>query len=249
MKRSHGQESALLFDWRAHDRSPVRLALAVLATLGGVIALFVVFRIVAPESRPVDVRPRRVLVLNPRVEAERALIHQAVDRSFVLLPAENQAASPGPAAALPAFKPSFAGHQLRLQPLRSGPSGSTQARLFALDLNVLPHVPKPEGAVTPEAPPTRLEAVVEGPLVARLNGRFPIDGVVLTEATRPRFRIAVGPLGQVLLALPLMPAEDVEVTRQLQAAVSGMRFAPAPAEVEWGQVTFAWKPVSREGAP
>ncbi len=233
----------LTFDWDAHDRSIVRMGLAMLATVGGMVGMFIVFRVVTPDSRPVDVRPQRVMLLNPKVPAERALIHQAMDRSFGMLPSETSVAGPLKSLQMPVFAPSYAKHELRLKPLPSGLAASTQTRPFALDMEVLPPLPQPLPAPAAAKPKIHsvLRGVVGGDVAARAPASMIIPGIPLADIMRPRFQVAVGPLGQVLMALPLTVSDDADINQKLHHAVTQMRFKPAAAETEWGQVTFRWE--------
>ncbi|GAA5149333.1 hypothetical protein GCM10023213_46870 [Prosthecobacter algae] len=236
-------ERALIFDWDSHDGSIVRMGLALLVTLAALVGMFIVFRVVTPESRPVDVRPQRVLLLNPNEPAERALIHQAMDRSFGLLPSETSITGPLKSLRMPSYSPSYAKHELRLKPVPSGLAASSQVRPFALDMDVLPPLPaaQPRTADAPPAAPSVLRAVPEGPVAARAPARLDIPGVPLADITRPRFQIAIGRLGQVIVALPLSASDDVEINQKLHHAITQMRFAPADKEMEWGQVSFRWE--------
>jgi len=203
--------------------------------------MFIIFRVVTPESRPVDVRPQRVVLLNPNVPAERALIHQAMDRSFGIIPTEVAATAPVKGLKTPDFVPSYARRELKLRPLPSDLAASNHSRPFALEVDVLPPLPEPPSRESAPNVMSRLQAVVDGELKTRAPLGRVISGVPLVDATRPRFQVAVGPLGQVLMALPLNVAEDLEIHQQLHAAVTQMRFAPAAqTELQWGQVSFEW---------
>ena len=91
-----------------------------------------------------------------------------------------------------------------------------------------------------------LKVIVEGDLAMRLTPAEPLKNVALADAQRPRFRVAVGSRGEVLMALPLLTADDPEVQQKLHAAVLALRFTPASAteDVQWGQVSFQWEGAS-----
>ncbi|MEN3941020.1 hypothetical protein WJU23_06990 [Prosthecobacter sp. SYSU 5D2] len=233
-------ERPLTFDWHAHDRSFLRMGLSMLLTLVAIVGMFIVFRVVTPESRPVDVRPQRVLLLNPNVPAERALIHQAMDRSFGMLPSEPAVTEPPAGLTLPEFTPSYAGYELRLKPLPAGLNASRQARLFAQEMDILPPLPAPKLKRPPPAPPQVLRAAVEGPAAGRARSSLVIPEVPLADVTRPRFQVAVGPRGRVMMALPLSSSDDADINQKLHHFIMQMRFAPAESEVEWAQVSFKW---------
>lgn len=216
------------------------MGLAMIATLSAFVGMFIVFRVVTPESRPVDVRPQRVVILNPNEPAERALIHQAMDRSFGIIPTEVAATAPVKGLKTPDFVPSYARRELRLRPLPAGLTASNQTRPFALEVDVLPPLPEPPAQVASAAPASRLQAVIEGDLKSRITQAVIIPDVPLADATRPRFQVAVGALGQVLMALPLSVSDDAEINQKLHHAVTQMRFAPAAADMAWGQVSFEW---------
>lgn len=244
----------LLFDWQAHDRSVVRMGLAMILTVVALVGMFVVFRVVTPESRPVDVRPQRVMLLNPHDPAERALIHLAMDRSFGLLPSEPAVSEAPKGLQMPAFVPSYAGHELRLKPLPKTLTASTQVRPSALGLDVLPPLPVPVPTALPKPAPQILEAVFQGPAAGRAPVHVEIPGVPLADVTRPRFQVAVGRRGQVVMALPLVSSDDGEMNQKLHHAVLQMQFRPAEtgadmdADTEWAQVSFQWVPKGQEAS-
>lgn len=230
----------LIFDWHSHDRSIIRMGLALAVTLVCIVGMFIIFRVVTPESRPVDVRPQRVLILNPNVPAERALIHQAMDRSFGMLPSETTVTGPLKSLQMPSFVPSYANFELRLKPLPTGLTASTQTRPFALDMDLLPPLPEAKPPAAKPVPKSSLRAVIEGAAAMRAPKSLEIKDVPLADATRPRFQVAIGPLGQVILALPLSTADDAEIHQKLHHAITQMHFTPAPAEMEWVQIYFRW---------
>jgi hypothetical protein len=233
-------ERPLTFDWHSHDRSLLRMAFSMLLTLVAIVGMFIVFRVVTPESRPVDVRPQRVLLLNPNVPAERALIHQAMDRSFGMLPSEPAVTEPPAGLVLPEFTPSFTGYELRLKPLPAGLNASARARPFALDMDLLPPLPPPSVKPPPAPPSQVLRAALNGPAASRAQGTLLIPDVPLADINRPRFQVAVGPLGRVLMALPLSASDDVAINQKLHHFIMQLRFAPAETQVEWAQVSFEW---------
>lgn len=231
----------LLFDWHAHDRSLLRMAMAVFVTLGGIIGLFIIFRIVTPESRPVDVRPQRVMLLNPEVPAERALIHMAMDRSFGLLPSEPAAMGPVNGIHMPVFEPSYQGFELGLKPLPSTASSSRQMRPLTLEANILP--PLPESAPTRRfaAPAQVLRAVLRGEAASRAPEDLTLPQVPLADVNRLRFQVAVDAAGGVQMALPLSAGEDTAIAQKLHHALMRLRFKPSDKEVEWAQISFQWQ--------
>lgn len=233
--------SPLIFDWHGHDRSLLRLILAGAITLTAMVGMFIVFRVVTPETRQVDVRPQRVLVLNPNVPAELALIHQAMDKSFGLLPTEPTVAVSSKALRMPGFVPAFTKYDLKLKPLPSGPAASIQSRPFALDMDILPPPPPAEKLPVKPAAPQVLKSVVEGDVATRAPQDLSVPNVPLADSTRPRFQVAIGRLGQVVAALPLSVSEDAVITQKLHHVVTQMRFAPADKDMAWGQVSFRWE--------
>lgn len=240
--------AALLFDWQGSDNSLLRLGLALAVTIAAFIGMFIVFRVVTPDSRPVEVRPQRVIMLNAAVPGERALIHKAMDQSFGMLSSEATVTLPEKELVRPRFNPSFQDHELRLKPLPPGLAASTRPLPLTLDMNVLPPVAPAAPAPTakPATQPAQvLRAVIEGDLGDRLPRRLEVPGVPLADATRPRFQVAAGPQGQVVMALPLLLSEDAAIQQRLHHAVTQMQFAPAPeqAGIQWGQVSFQWQEV------
>lgn len=241
MKRPKSSESALLFDWSARDGSAARLSVAAAMTLGAFVALFVGFRIITPESRPVTTRPQQVLVLNPAIPAERALINQAMDRSFALLPTDSLGANPPAAARMPAYRPGIAAFELKPKPIDSSTAASARPPFFALDIDIEPAASPAIPRAAPVAPPTVLRAILDGPVAQRSAQSITLPDISLVDPGKPHFRIAVGSRGQVLMALPLSSSEDAQAMEQLHAALMTLRFAPAKEGVEWGQVTFRWE--------
>ncbi|MDZ4288046.1 MAG: hypothetical protein U0984_08810 [Prosthecobacter sp.] len=241
MKRQKSSESALLFDWSARDRSAGRLVIAGLVTFGAFVGLFVGFRIITPENRAVTTRPQQVLVLNPEVPAERALINQAMDRSFALIPTDSLGATPPAAARMPGYRPGIASYELKPKPSSPSTAATTRSQFFALDIELEPPASPTVPGAAPAPPPTVLRGIMEGPIARRLNRGITLPGIPLVDSNKPRFQIAIGSRGQVLMALPLSASEDAKVMDQLHAALMDLRFAPAKSEVEWGQVTFRWE--------
>lgn len=244
MKRSSQGASGLLFAWTDDDRSTLRLLVAVLLTVGGLVGHFILFRVVYPESPRISTRPQQILMLNPSVPADLALIHQAMDRSFVLLPSEPMAEPAALPSVQPTFKRSVDGFQLRVKSLQEGAASATYPRLFAGEVDVLPPI---QAAVesTPSVPVASASAVlrpvVAGDIAARLAAPHPLPKLPLVEPFKPRFQVAVGARGQVLMALPLAVTEDASAMKELHRAVTGFQFAPSSQTVQWGQVSFRWE--------
>jgi hypothetical protein len=235
----------LLFDWHAHDRSFIRMGLALLITVTAWAGMFIIFRVVTPESRPVDVRPQRVMLLNPNVPAERALIHKAMDRSFGLVPSDTDVISTVKGLKKPTFTPSYAQQQLRLKPLPSSLTTSPQTRSFAQELEILPPLPAILPTTKPQRPrPNQLHLMVEGSASTRAPQGHLIQGVPLADTTRPRFQVAIGPDGRVLMALPLSSSEDPAINQKLHHAITQLHFKPAEKELEWAQISFQWQEVT-----
>lgn len=251
MKHRHASDSLLIFDWRRHDVSGVWLWLFLGLTFLGLAALFVLFRIVTPETPAVVARPQQMILLDPAVPAERALIHRAMDRSFTLIPNESVAVSQIPSVLLPAFRPASRGFQAALR--SEDPSTATSAAAGPLGVmqfeDVLPPVPRPASppAVAPQPVP-KLRMVVSGRALLQPAG---LEGILLLDPERVRFRVGVDRQGRAQLALPLTASEDEDTTARLHQAVTASRFQPAgpdAAELEWAEVTFAWE-VEKPAAP
>lgn len=238
-------ERALLFDWEADDRSLFRLALASLVMLAGIGALFVVFRVATPEAPRAPARSRQVLVLNPSVPAELALIHRAMDRSFPILAIESGPPQRVPAAT-PRQVPSYHGHELKLKPLAADTAEISAPPLLSTRLSLL--------AASATAPPVSvssprtqvLRPVFDGPLSARAPQELPPLQVPLAEESRPIFHLIVSPAGRVLSVLPISSAEDESVNASLQAAAADWQFLPVENGTPiTGQVTFQWEETAR----
>lgn len=234
-------ERALLFDWEADDRSLLRLMLAALVTLLGISALFVIFRVATPEAPRQPARSRQVLVLNPAIPAELALIHRAMDRSFPILPVESGPPQRVPAV-LPRQVPSYLGHELKLKPLAADSAELSAPPLVSTSMSLLP-APASQPPPPPAAPRKQeLRPIFEGPLSARAPAQVPALQVPLAEESRPVFHLIISPQGRVLHALPLIPAEDEAITQALRAAAVQWQFQPGESgSIATGQVAFRWE--------
>lgn len=244
-KRARSPESALIFDWhRQEARGPWLLAFF-LITAGGIGSLFILFRITTPEVPRMTSRPQQMIVLNPEVPAERALIHRAQDRSFTLVPSDTPMSQTMPAAArLPEFQPSFRAFEMKLKSAGSQITASEHTSLLEQDfLDALPPLP-----ALPRQDPKALPASVLRARVDDKGGRpllsgSELSGIPLIDPARPRFRVAIGTLGQVMMAMPVSSSEDPDVMVRLHAAMTQLRFKPAPEkkDIEWAEVSFAWE--------
>ncbi len=233
----------LLFTWKDPDSSFIRLFLAILATLVGLTLFFIVFRVAYPDTRPVVTRPEQIIVLNPEVPAELALIHRATDRSFALLPSDTPLPDANAALnAMPRFRPSYEGFQLRLHERSSEEGASTLPPLFALSNNVLPPLPAPD-VTSPPVLKSHLRLLVAGEVASRQPLATVLNDMPLAEPMKTRFQIAVNPEGRVVMAMPLSHLEDDAVEEQLQRAVKSLRFGPAKEAVQFGEVSFQWEGV------
>ncbi|WP_395717374.1 hypothetical protein [Prosthecobacter sp.] len=232
----------LIFAWKARDHSLWHLVVALLLLMAGMAGFFFIFRIVQPVAQRTLVTPQHVISLDPRDPVALALIHRAQDRSFALL-SDTDSVLPldGP---MFSFRPSFEGHQIGLRGLESS-SGPTQPRMLAVRPDVLPPVPRRATEPVTAPPAATLRAVMSPSLAKRGPASVELEGILLTQPTRVQFRVAVGPAGQIVTALPLSSADDAGVMRQLHAAVSNLRFAPSEANnMEWGEISFRWEAVA-----
>ena len=189
-RRRHNPERALIFDWSAHEGGIGRLLLAGLITLGTFTGLFIAFRIITPETRPVTTRPQQVLVLNPEVPAERALINQASDRSFALIPTDSGAGSLPSAVQLPSYRPGIASFEMKPKPLSATAAASERPRFFSLEIDPKPPAPRRAAQPLAEPPPSTLRAVLEGEAAARLTQSAGLNGIPLVDPSRPRFQLS-----------------------------------------------------------
>ncbi|GEP42974.1 hypothetical protein [Brevifollis gellanilyticus] len=251
MKKARSPESALVFDWhRREARGPWLLAFFLL-TAGGIGSLFIIFRIITPETPKITSRPQQMIVLNPDVPAERALIHRAQDRSFTLVPSDSPVSqSLPPAAKLPEFQPAIRSFEMKLKSAGSQIATNDHNSLMEQDfLDALPPLP----ALAPKvprktSPPSVLKALVEEQGARALLSGADLKDIPLMDPTKPRFRVAIGSLGEVVMALPVSSSEDPAIMVKLHSAMTQLRFQPAPEkkDVEWAEVSFAWK---KEAAP
>jgi hypothetical protein len=250
MKHRPASESPLIFDWRRHDVSSLWLGGFVMITLLGLASLFILFRIVTPETPTFVARPQQMILLNPEVPAERALIHRAMDRSFALLPSESMAASEVPSVLLPAFRPGNLGFQATLRAEDPTTPSQVSVPLGVVRVeDVLPPLPR-------AALPTPAGSRSVARLLMQVSGRpvlrsGDLAGIALLDPERVRFRVGLDAMGRPQLVLALGSSEDPQVTARLHAALLSSRFQPlekGDAELEWVEVTFGWQ-VEKANAP
>lgn len=247
MKPPDVQPPALIFDWKRREFTAPWLLGYLLLTALGFALLFLIFRIVTPEAPKLTSRPQQMIVLNPAVPAERALIHRAMDQSFTLLPTESPITHEmRQAARLPAFPSSLADFELKLKTPKSEITTRDQPRLLSQHLDILPPIEAPPPAPVTSKTASRLCLQMEGQLASRLLTPRTLSGIALSDPSHPVFHIAIGELGQVIMALPLSAAEDPSVMVKLHAAMTQLRFQPTGVPIEWAQVSFAWE---KEAAP
>jgi hypothetical protein len=251
MKKQRSQDSRLIFDWRRRERRGTWLLACFLVTLLGLASLFLIFRIVTPEAPKLTSRPQQMIVLNPDVPAERALIHHAQDRSFTLVPSDTLGEHSLPKEVrLPAFKATISTFEMKLKSAGSRLTSAERPSLMQQDfLDVLPPPPKPESMNKPAPlPRVILRAQLDGSSTRPLLAGRDLPEIPLTDPARPRFRIAVGSLGQVVMAMPVASSDDPAVMVKLHAAMTQLRFQPQPQQkdLEWLDVSFGWE---KEGRP
>jgi hypothetical protein len=242
MKATHPHEPPLLFDWARKEKSFSRLLGSLLLTGVGFALLFFLFRIVTPDSPRLMARPQQMIVLNPNVPAERALIHRAMDQSFTLLPTDSLSQIEIPRAAkLPRLTSHLKSYQLKPKPLQSVGAQQQMPLLLAHNTEVLADLP---AANAPEAKPvlkSHLKLQVEGSAAERLVSSPILKDIPLVDVTRPSFLVGIGKLGQVLMALPLGTSEDAKAMVKLHAAMTQLHFQPKAKDIEWAQISFAWE--------
>lgn len=249
MKKAPSPASELLFDWNRRERTAPWLISFLLITFLGIASMFLLFRIVTPDAPRLTSRPQQMIVLNPDVPAERALIHRAVDRSFTLLPSETSGSLAAPASAkMPDFKPgSF---EMKLKAASSGLAARGRPGLLDQNfLDALPPLPNAKAAKQRPASRSTLQARIEGMAKRELISGGILRNIPLLDPARARFRVGIGQLGQVLLAVPVSSSEDPAVMVKLHAAMTQLRFQPLPTqtqEMDWAEVSFAWV---REATP
>jgi len=246
MKKGSSPESALIFDWGRHEHRGPWLMAYFIITLLGLASLFLIFRIVTPEAPKLTTRPQQMIVLNPDVPAERALIHRAQDRSFTLVPSDTLGGQTIPSEArLPAFKSAISSFEMRLKSAGSKLTTNERPSLMEQDFfDVLPPPSEMEPAKKSVSSVTSVLRVRLADKSSRdlLSGRN-LKDIPLVDPARPRFRVAIGSLGQVVMAVPVASSEDPSVMVKLHAAMTQLRFQPAPEQkdLEWADVSFAWE--------
>lgn len=244
MKKAPSTESLLIFDWKRRERTGPWLLSFLLITAFGIAFLFVLFRIVAPSSPKLTARPQQMIVLNPNVPAERALIHRAMDRSFTLLPSEAPSIQELPSAArLPGFKP--APFEMKLKAANSRLAAVERLGFVDQDfLDSLPPLPQARSDSQQRSRDVKLRARIEGTSIRELVSGSTLPHVALLDPAKARFRVAIGRLGQVLLAVPVSASEDPEVMVKLHTAMTQLLFQPAPTQKEdmdWAEIGFYWE--------
>jgi hypothetical protein len=241
MKGSRDSNSDLLFDWHREERTGLWLVSALLVTAGGFALLFILFRVITPEAPKLTSRSQQMIVLNPNVDADRALINRAVDRSFTLLPADSPSVREIPGEAkVPSFEPAVATFELKLKAPQIHSLNHDSPLLFAADIDTLPPLPRLLVNEARPIAPAQLKTVIRSDSALRISKSPPLDDIALTDPTRPQFQLAIGRLGQVIMALPQSSSEDPAVMVKLHTALSQMRFEPTGKDLEWAEVTFAW---------
>ncbi len=243
MKKASSPESQLIFDWKRRERTTPWLLSFLLITVFGVASLFVLFRIVTPGAPKLTARPQQMIVLNPDVPAERALIHRAMDRSFTLLPSETPGIHDVPTAArLPAFfREAF---EMKLKAANSTLAARERPGLLEQNfLDALPPLPPAKPVELKPAPKATLKAHIENTLKRGLISGGTLQDIPLLDPSKTRFRVAIGSLGQVLLAVPVSSSEDPEVVVKLHSAMTQLHFEPSPAQtdIDWADIGFAWE--------
>jgi hypothetical protein len=242
----------LIFSWQERDRAFWRLMGWVLFTLGTIAVVFVLFQVVYPQPRQRITYPEELLLLSADQTATRALVSRIQDRDHLLIPPEPQADT-RTREAMPVFQPSFQGFSMKLRGLQQTAAPAQTPRLYSPDDLPLPPVVLPAlaaDATTPTTTATKKQVLrlqVHGIAAKRaLLTPAIMEGVKLDEPYNVRFHLAIAPEGHVLYALPLSgPADTLEgvpVMRQLQQAVSSMRFAAATdGKPQNAEVSFRWE--------
>jgi hypothetical protein len=239
-KSHHSAEPALIFAWGARDHSTWHLFVALALLMAAMSGFFFIFRIVHPITQRRPVTPQHVISLDPNMPAQLALIHRAQDRSFALLSdADSEVQVKNP---LLAFHPSYEGHEIALRVLDPASTPIREPRLFTATSGVLSPVQRRAVEPVASVPVVKLHAILSAALAKRGPASVELGEIKLTQPTRVQFRVAVGSAGQIITALPLSSVEDAEIMRQLQAAITALRFSASEVKrVEWGEISFRWE--------
>jgi hypothetical protein len=242
MKDSRNSDSGLLFDWHREERSGLWLLSALLVTAAGFALLFILFRITTPEAPKLTSRLQQMIVLNPNVDADRALINRAVDRSFTLLSTDSHIIREIPSdAKLPAFEPPVSRFELKLKAPQLRTRNHESPLLFAADIDTLPPLPHLIVNEATKVAQAQLKPVIQSDSTLRISRTPPLNDIALTDPVRPQFQLAIGPLGEVIMALPLSSSDDPAIMVKLHTAMTQIRFEPTGKELEWAEVTFTWE--------
>lgn len=244
-------DNGLIFPWKPRPISAWRLLPPLLACLGVLALLALVFKVGEPAAAPrASQGSRGILLLDPANPISQGLLNRAMDRGVLLLESQEEGAAKD-RDLMPLFEPSFAGFEVRLKDPVTTPAETPRYRLFQADDLALP--PLPPAAAAPRPPvgaarSYRLAAVFRGDLASAALAAAPaLSHLRPQDLARLRFQLGVQANGRVEVVIPLTSSlEDRDLLPALQSALTQTRFAPEPgAGLRWGEVSFLWQSVSQ----
>ncbi len=242
------EKDGLIFAWKTRPRSVGHLFFWGLVTVCFLTGFLLLFRVTAPRGRAVATSVQRLTYLDPADPSARYLINRARDRSALIIPSDELAASSAAAAQYPLFKPSFQSFEIRLKEPRSLITTVEIPKIFSANDPVLPPLPPPTAAISARVGKARLKWEFSGSLAVRGITRQPdLEGITLLEPARMKVRIGVAANGRPVFVMPISTGDDAETVKRLLAALALMRFAVDGAEVEWDDASFSWQ-VEKGGA-
>ncbi|MCB1209374.1 MAG: hypothetical protein KDK97_08615 [Verrucomicrobiales bacterium] len=247
MKRTQ-EPDGLIFAWKTRSRSVMHLVFWGLTALGILAAFLLIFKVIPPRGRQVVTSAQRLIYLDPADPSARYLINRARDRSALIIPSDELAASSAAAAQYPLFRPSFQSFEVRLKEPRSMSTDVALPKIFSPDDPILPALPPATAAIAARVGTVRLKWNFSGSLAERAVRRPPeLGGITLLEPSRMRVRVGVAANGRPVFVMPVSAGDDPATVKSLLEALKAMRFAPAAEAMEWDEASFTWE-VEKGGA-
>ncbi len=241
MKRTP-EPDGLIFAWKTRSRSVMHLVFWGLTAMGILAAFLLIFRVIPPRGRQVMTSAQRLIYLDPADPSARHLINRARDRSALIIPSDELAASSAAAAKYPLFRPSFQSFEVRLKEPRSMSTDVTLPKIFSPNDPILPALPPPTTAIAARVGAVRLKWGFSGSLAGRAVQRPPVlDGITLLEPARMRVRVGVAANGRPAFVMPVSTGDDPATVKSLLDALAAMRFAPGAEPMQWDEASFTWE--------
>ncbi len=243
----------LVFPWRMRPLSAWRLLPPLLACLGVLTLLALIFEVSEPATALRSGQARGLLLLDPSNPASHDVLNRALDRGTLLLGRQPEESAKD-RDLLPLFEPSFAGFELKLKDPVLTPVETPRHHLFQANDLALPPLP-PATRMRRAGGPAgthQLTAVFHGDLAGEpLLQSPPIEHLRPQDLARLRFQAAVQASGRVEVVIPLTSSlEDRSLLPAFQSALSQTRFGRASGSgLRWGEISFVWQPTAPPAGP